>query len=86
MRLRQAQLDNLNNDFPCRIQSILSSTEIYVRQFNEPNVPIETSQRNMIYVPNWLNIQVQANSLFSLQEVRNLIDRTFEGFLLTWSE
>lgn len=84
MRLRQTQLDNLNNDFQCRIQSILNSTEIYVRQFNEPNVPIENSNRNMIYVPNWLNIQ--SNSLLTLSEVKNLINESFERFLRNWTE
>ncbi len=84
MRLRQTQLDNLSNQFPCRIQSVLNSSEIVVRQFNEPNVPIETSQRNLIYVPNWLNIQ--CNTFVTINEARILINEAFQKFLINWSE
>lgn len=84
MRLRQTQLDNLNNGFLCRIQSVLNSSEIIVRQFNEPNLPIETSQRNLIYVPNWLNIN--SNTLVTINEARILINEAFQKFLINWSE
>ena len=84
MRLRQTQLDNLNNGFLCRIQSVLNSSEIVVRQFNEPNLPIETSERNMIYVPNWLNIN--CNTFVTINEVRILINEAFQRFLINWTE
>lgn len=84
MILRQTQLENLNNDFPCRIQSVLNSTQIIVTQFNEPNLPIESSQRNMIYIPNWLNIN--CNTLISINEARILINEAFQRFLINWCE
>ena len=84
MRLRQTQLYNLNNNFPCRIQPVLNSSEIVVRQFNEPNLPIETSERNMIYVPNWLNIN--CNTFVTINEVRVLINEAFQRFLINWTE